>query len=334
MADIAGAGGVFLVSRQLLDPNYKPHVYQDDLQRLAMVRLIAMARWSDNGELRRGQIRASVRQLAERCRLSPATMGRFLQRLEADGAIERKRGAGPRDPDTITLLGYDAWQGALGETRGETRGSAQPREVSASGETHNGTHGADPARETRDETRHETHGETPSETQESKERRRKQRGRETRRETHDGTQGETHGETTKNEGVNERDNSTPSGSVAGAPEAKPKSRPKREPWSTAAGEAWAEVLEGEPPYGRIGRALKPLVVKFGEVEVLAEWKRYLEGMTKAGRAGFATPEDFAARYGYYREHGVRMPRSNGRHRTTEPQEYVEQDPNEEVRWKR
>lgn len=308
MADLSGAGGVFLVARQLLDPSYKPHVYQDDLQRLAMIRMIAMARWSDNGELRRGQIRASVRQLAERCGLSPATMGRFLQRLEQDGAIERKRGAGPRDPDTITLLNYELWQGALG---------------------------ACAHRETRDETHDETHGETQRETRRSTQRRGNRHGRETRHETHRETHGETHGETSTNEGVNEGENCTPSGSGADAPGPNGKGPPKREPWSTKAGDIWAEVFEGEPPYGRIGKALKALVRKYGEEEILAQWRRYLETMKETGRAAYATPEDFAARYGYYKQHGVRMSKEERqKHRTTAPQQYEEQDPDEEIRWKR
>jgi hypothetical protein len=123
------AGGVFLVTRQLLDPAYKPEVFQDPAQRLAFVRMIALARFVDNGTLRRGQLQESVRQLSERCEMSRAGMARLLARLEEDGSIVREKASQPRVPDTITIVNFEAWQDSLGgyfngthnETQSETR---------------------------------------------------------------------------------------------------------------------------------------------------------------------------------------------------------------------
>src|SRR5690606_24694259 len=95
-------------------------------------------------------------------------------------------------------------------------------------------------------------------------------------------------------------------------------------WSTVAGEIWEQCLGGVAPFGRIGKALKPLVERYGEQDVLVAWRQYLEKAVEKRRAEFATPEDFAARYGYYRETGEALPRNaTGRRRTTDPQQYGE-----------
>lgn len=119
----------------------------------------------------------------------------------------------------------------------------------------------------------------------------------------------------------------PGGDEAGESEAKS--------WSTVAGEIWEQCLGGVAPFGRIGKALKPLVERYDEQDVLVAWRQYLEKAVEKRRAEFATPEDFAARYGYYRETGESLPRNgNGRHRTTDPQQYGEGLKSvEEIRWK-
>src|SRR5690606_21892293 len=80
----------------------------------------------------------------------------------------------------------------------------------------------------------------------------------------------------------------PPGGEAGESEAKS--------WSTVAGEIWEQCLGGVAPFGRIGKALKPLVDRYGEQDVLVAWRQYLEKAVEKRRAEYATPEDFAARY--------------------------------------
>jgi hypothetical protein len=72
-------------------------------------------------------------------------------------------------------------------------------------------------------------------------------------------------------------------------------------WSSRACDAWIEVMGGTAPGGRIGKALKPLVEKYGEEEVLTYWRRYLERRVAEGDIEFATPETFATRYGAYKD---------------------------------
>ncbi len=63
-----------------------------------------------------------------------------------------------------------------------------------------------------------------------------------------------------------------------------------------AAERW-QAKRGEPAYGRIGKALKPLVQKRGARQVLAAWDGYL--VERDGKP-FATPEDFAQNYELHR----------------------------------
>jgi hypothetical protein len=60
---------------------------------------------------------------------------------------------------------------------------------------------------------------------------------------------------------------------------------------------WA-VSRGEPPYARIGNAMKRLVPKHGTRQVLLAWEGYLEDRRDKG---FCTPEDFAGSYNLYRQ---------------------------------
>jgi len=64
-------------------------------------------------------------------------------------------------------------------------------------------------------------------------------------------------------------------------------------WVGQAAAAWKEVLKGTPPYGRIGKALKPLVDEHGAPTVVRVWRRYLS--QEPGR--YVTPEQFASKYG-------------------------------------
>lgn len=77
----------------------------------------------------------------------------------------------------------------------------------------------------------------------------------------------------------------------------PEKRGDDRSWVTRFGEAWADT-RGEPPFARIGKAIKPLIVKHGFRQAFAVWEGYL--LDKAGK-GFATPEDFASTYKIHRE---------------------------------
>ena len=63
-----------------------------------------------------------------------------------------------------------------------------------------------------------------------------------------------------------------------------------------AAKMWA-ASRGEPPYARIGKAMKVLVPKHGMRQVLLVWAGYLE---ERRDKGFCTPEDFLGNYGFYR----------------------------------
>ena len=71
---------------------------------------------------------------------------------------------------------------------------------------------------------------------------------------------------------------------------------KRPGWTERAGKAWATTLGGTAPFGRIGKALKPLVDQHGENEVLVVWAKYLAEEP----AQFVTPEQFASKFGIWR----------------------------------
>lgn len=63
-----------------------------------------------------------------------------------------------------------------------------------------------------------------------------------------------------------------------------------------ASQMWA-ASRGEPPYARIGNAMKRLIPKHGQRQVLLAWEGYLEDRRDKG---FCTPEDFAGSYELYR----------------------------------
>jgi hypothetical protein len=63
-------------------------------------------------------------------------------------------------------------------------------------------------------------------------------------------------------------------------------------WSARACDIWSDRFGGTAPGGRIGRALKPLIDKQGEEEVLARWKIYVTNKDPE----YASPADFASKY--------------------------------------
>lgn len=64
-------------------------------------------------------------------------------------------------------------------------------------------------------------------------------------------------------------------------------------WLSPFGAAWKARYGGEPPYGRLGKSLRPLVLKHGEATVLERFTRYLN----ATDAAYVSVEKFAATWG-------------------------------------
>jgi hypothetical protein len=73
-----------------------------------------------------------------------------------------------------------------------------------------------------------------------------------------------------------------------------------EPWTAAAGDAWIARFGGTAPFGRIGKALKPLVDKHGwDREVKGAWGRYLADENPT----YASPEGFSQKFSMYKLQG-------------------------------
>jgi hypothetical protein len=70
-------------------------------------------------------------------------------------------------------------------------------------------------------------------------------------------------------------------------------------WSREACDDWIARFEGIPPGGRIGKALKPLVTRYGWVAVRPAWRRYLA----ASEAMYVSPQRFASTYGAWVQRG-------------------------------
>jgi len=75
------------------------------------------------------------------------------------------------------------------------------------------------------------------------------------------------------------------------PAAKP--RAKSGSWTEQAADDWIDRYGGTAQGGMIGKALKPLVGKYGWEKVRQAWRSYLEG----SEAQYASPARFAATYG-------------------------------------
>ena len=70
----------------------------------------------------------------------------------------------------------------------------------------------------------------------------------------------------------------------------------RESWLTPFSDAWART-RGQPPFGRLAKAIGGLITEHGKRQVLLVWLGYLE---ERRDKGFCTPEDFAGQYEFYR----------------------------------
>lgn len=96
----------------------------------AWIELIAMARWRDEGGLRRGELRVSQSYLATRWRWARSRVQRFLEDLEKAGELRRGHGTG-REPDIIRICNYDRYQKprtASGSANGSANGSQKKKE--------------------------------------------------------------------------------------------------------------------------------------------------------------------------------------------------------------
>lgn len=104
--------GFFLVWRDLVDPQHDLHPSStgEKACRLgAWVDLIGMARWKDESDLKRGQLRKSVRSLADRWNWSPARVSRFLKHQRNAERITSET-PHPSRPAIITICNYDSYQ--------------------------------------------------------------------------------------------------------------------------------------------------------------------------------------------------------------------------------
>lgn len=84
-----------------------------------------------------------------------------------------------------------------------------------------------------------------------------------------------------------------------------KKQPSGKPgWVPRFGKAWTDRFGGTANHGRIGKAIKPLIESSGEDAVFSSWESYLASKPPE----FASPEDFANKYGLYSGAGT-----NGKH---------------------
>lgn len=92
----------------------------------AWLDLLAYARWKAGNGLKRGELRASVRFLAQRWNRSKTWAADFLRELEEEhGVIERRPGNGPRVPATLRISDYDLIVQEPGHGDGHTRGRTE-----------------------------------------------------------------------------------------------------------------------------------------------------------------------------------------------------------------
>jgi len=71
--------------------------------------------------------------------------------------------------------------------------------------------------------------------------------------------------------------------------------PVKQSWTVRAANIWEEQTGGLLPFGRLGKALKPLIEKHGEDKVLDAWLAYLT----ATDTKFMSPKAFAGKYGQW-----------------------------------
>jgi uncharacterized protein YdaU (DUF1376 family) len=88
-------------------------------------------------------------------------------------------------------------------------------------------------------------------------------------------------------------------------------------WSKDACDDWIERFGGTAPGGRIGKALKPLIAKYGWELIRPVWQRYL----RDEKPEFANPQDFASKLGRWLQR--RVPKTKGEHFVEKTREVLE-----------
>ena len=78
-------------------------------------------------------------------------------------------------------------------------------------------------------------------------------------------------------------------------------------WPKDACDDWIERFGGTAPGGRIGKALKPLIAKYGWELIRPVWQKYL----REEKPEFANPQDFASKLGRWLQ--KRVPKTKGEH---------------------
>lgn len=76
-------------------------------------------------------------------------------------------------------------------------------------------------------------------------------------------------------------------------DSKRKSKSSGPPWTVEAAKIWSDATGGTAPFGRIGKALKPLIERHGTIPVFQAFERYL----RSTDIQFASPERFASTFG-------------------------------------
>jgi len=89
-------------------------------------------------------------------------------------------------------------------------------------------------------------------------------------------------------------------------------------WSKDACDDWIERFGGTAPGGRIGKALKPLIAKYGWELIRPVWQKYL----REEKPEFANPQDFASKLGRWLQ--KRVPKTKGEHFVEKTREVLKQ----------
>ena len=129
------SGGTFNVSRSIWQhPEFKPEQFSE---REAFLWLVSEASWKDRTaragrvvvDLKRGQLCASIRFMADAWQWSKSRVDRFLKRLENRDMLVLESGTGQI---TITLCNYETFQGQR-DTSGTVAGQSAGHERDSSG---------------------------------------------------------------------------------------------------------------------------------------------------------------------------------------------------------
>lgn len=124
-------GGRFMIERACLDPGHELHPRQrrhDEVSTLlAWCDLQGLALWREHGDLERGELKASLADLARRWGWDTSKVRRFLEKLETMNEIEWDRGGGA-DTSHIRIVRYEEIQ-LRPSTRKDREGTDTPSDT-------------------------------------------------------------------------------------------------------------------------------------------------------------------------------------------------------------